>query len=97
MMKNVDVEIYLNQLISFFEKNPNDLLNLIGDSLKNKFFEKVRIQSIRNAETGDEVSLTQKQLIDIVVELKQEEINSGKSLIIHEVFEQNKVGIFCLN
>jgi hypothetical protein len=48
-------------------------------------------------EIGDEISLTQKQLIDIVVELKTEEISSGSSVVIHDVFEQNKVGIFCLN
>ena len=37
-MKNIDVEIYVSQLISFFENNPNDLMNLIGDSVKENFF-----------------------------------------------------------
>ncbi len=96
-MKNVDVEIYVNQLITFFDKNPNDLLNLIGDSLKDRFFEKVKVQCLKNAENGEEVSLTQKQIIDIVVEMKSEEVAEGKRLIIHKVFEQNKAGIFCLN
>ena len=97
MMKNVDVEIYVNQLISFFEKNPNDLINLIGDSLKDRFFEKIKKQCLKNAENGEEVSLTQKQIIDIVVEMKSEEVDEGKKLIIHKVFEQNKAGVFCLN
>jgi hypothetical protein len=97
MMKNVDVEIYVNQLISFFEKNPNDLINLIGDSLKDRFFEKIKKQCLKNAENGEEVSLTQKQIIDIVVEMKSEEVAEGKKLIIHKVFEQNKAGVFCLN
>ena len=97
MMKNVDVEIYVNQLITFFDKNPNDLLNLIGDSLKDRFFEKVKVQCLKNAENGEEVSLTQKQIIDIVVEMKSEEVAEGKRLIIHKVFEQNKAGVFCLN
>ena len=96
-MKNIDVEIYVSQLISFFENNPNDLMNLIGDSVKENFFNKVREQCYKNAEDGDEVSLTQKQIIDIVVELKMEEVEGGKTIIIHNVFEQNKVGIFCLN
>lgn len=96
-MKNVDVEIYLNQLISFFEKNPNDLINLIGESLKDEFYNKVRKQSLENIEKGEDVTLTQKQIIDIVVELKQDEIKKGNSIIIHEVFEQNRVGVFCLN
>ena len=39
-MKNVDVEIYLNQFISFFDKNPNDLIDLIGDINKGVFYKK---------------------------------------------------------
>jgi hypothetical protein len=96
-MKNIDVEIYVSQLISFFETNPNDLITLIGESVKEKFFDKIRKQCYKNAEDGDEISLTQKQIIDIVVELKTEELNRGGTIIIHDVFEQNKVGIFCLN
>jgi len=42
-MKYPDVEIYLNQFVSFFEKNPNDLLNLIGDIHKEIFLEKGRL------------------------------------------------------
>ena len=96
-MKNVDVEIYLNQLISFFDKNPNDLMVLIGDTFKELFFEKVREQCLKNVELGHEISLTQKQIIDIVVDIKKEEVNQGKVFRLHNVFEQNKVGIFCLN
>ena len=36
-MKNVDVEIYINQFISFFNNNPNDLLQLSADVLKDDF------------------------------------------------------------
>ena len=68
-MKNVDVEIYLNQLIGFFDKNPNDLIDLIGDLLKETFYEKVREQCIKNSEQGGEVSLTQKQIINIVIDI----------------------------
>ena len=96
-MKNIDVEIYVSQLISFFETNPNDLITLIGESVKEKFFDKIIKQCYKNAEDGDEISLTQKQIIDIVVELKTEELSHGGTIIIHDVFEQNKVGIFCLN
>ena len=70
-MSNIDVDIYVNQLITFFDKNPNDLIDLIGDLLKESFYEKVREQCIKNSEVGDEVSLTQKQIINIVVELKK--------------------------
>ncbi len=41
-MKNVEVELYLNQFIKFFDNNPNDLMNLIGDLGKEEFYDKVR-------------------------------------------------------
>jgi len=81
----------------FFEKNPNDLNILIGDSLKSRFFEKVKERCLMNVENGGEISLTQKQIIDIVVEIKEEEVSQGKKLILYKVFEKNKVGNFCLN
>ena len=37
-MKIIDVEIYISQFIDFFEKNPNDLLVLIGEVKKNEFY-----------------------------------------------------------
>lgn len=90
-MKNVDVEIYINQFITFFDNNPNDLIQLIGDVLKEDFYNKVKQTSLKNLENGEDVSLTQKQLISIVVELKQsqnEEVDMDKikSLIYHTKF-----------
>ena len=90
-MKNVDVEIYINQFITFFDNNPNDLIQLIGDVLKEDFYNKVKQASLKNLENGEDVSLTQKQLISIVVELKQsqnEEVDMDKikSLIYHTKF-----------
>ena len=41
-MKNVDVEVYLTNLINFFEKNPNDLIDLIGELKKTIFYDKLR-------------------------------------------------------
>jgi len=38
---NVDVQIYLSNFKSFFNNNPNDLINLIGDGDKDMFFELV--------------------------------------------------------
>ena len=77
-MKNVDVEIYINQFITFFNNNPNDLLQLIGDVLKDDFYDRVKQQSLDNIENGEDVSLTQKQIIDIVLVfiLKQKKILS---------------------
>lgn len=95
-MKNIDVEIYLNQLINFFEKNPNDLLDLIGDSLKEDFYKKVEETCYKNIDSGDEVSLTQKQIIDIVVELKKESFEKIEPKVIG-VFQKTKYGKFSLN
>lgn len=94
-MKNVDVEIYLNQLVSFFEKNPNDLIDLIGNNLKNSFFEKVKEQCYKNIENGDEISLTHKQLIDIVILLK--EGSNVNEELVHGVFQKTKFGLISLN
>jgi hypothetical protein len=97
MMKNVDVDIYVNQLISFFDKNPNDLIDLIGDLLKESFYEKVREQCFKNIENGDEVSLTQKQIIDIVVELKRGHSLEDDFHKVKQVVQNTKFGLIFLN
>ena len=47
---NVDVQIYLSNFKLFFNNNPNDLINLIGDGDKDKFFELVQESVIKNYE-----------------------------------------------
>ena len=93
-MKNVDVDIYVSQLISFFNNNPNDLIDLIGDSLKESFYEKIKEQCFKNIKDGDEVSLTQKQIIDIVVKLKKVEVIESK---VHSIVQETKFGNIFLN
>jgi hypothetical protein len=96
-MKNVEVEIYINQFITFFNNNPNDLLELIGDVLKDDFYKKVKQKSYDNVEKGEDVSLTQRQLISIVVELKKsqnQEIDIDK---IESIFIQTPFGQISLN
>lgn len=94
-MKNVDVEIYINQLISFFDKNPNDLIDLIGDLERENFYNKIKEECYKNLEKGDEISLTQKQLIDIVVSLRKDKKVDER--IIMGVFESTKFGLIGLN
>lgn len=96
-MKNIEVDIYLNQLVSFFDKNPNDLIDLIGESHKDKFFDKVREVCLQNVENGDDVTLTNQQLIDIVLEVKGAGMTKEEFEVINKVFEKNKFGTFCLN
>lgn len=72
-MKNIDCEVYISQLITFFEKNPNDLIQLIGDSQKEEFYDLLKEQCEENSKKGDHV-ITKDQMIDIVIQLKIPEI-----------------------
>lgn len=94
-MKNVDIEIYMNQFINFFESNPNDLIDLIGDTLKETFFEKVRMRCIDNYEKGEDISLTNRQMMEIILEIRNED--SPDIMRISKIFESTKYGTFCLN
>lgn len=85
-MKNVDVDIYVNQLKTFFKKNPESLKELIGNTDEDEFYIKVEEQSHKNIKVGDEVSLTKKQLIELVAELR--------GLKKKEKIEQDIIGIF---
>jgi len=96
-MKNLDVDLYITQFRGFFDKNPNDLLSLIGDVLVDDFFKRVEEQCYKNLEKGDEVSVTRQQLIDIVVDLKSEETEKDIQSSITKVFEHTKFGDICLN
>lgn len=94
MKNNVDCEIYISGFINFFEKNPNDLSNLIGEMNKEKFFMEVRITVYQNFDKGEDITLTQKQLLDILVKLH------GKNTKVMEVMvpiHKTKWGEFILN
>jgi len=69
---DVDIQIYLSNLKQFFKNNPNDLMNIIGDSNQEKFFELVEEQVIENQKNGDGLELTKKQIIDIVLILTKD-------------------------
>ena len=98
-MKNLDVDLYITQFRGFFEKNPNELMTLIGDVLAEDFFKRVEEQCYKNLEKGDEVSVTRQQLIDIVVDLNSDESEFEKDLknSVTRVFEHTKFGDICLN
>jgi hypothetical protein len=71
---NVDVQIYLSNFKSFFNNNPNDLINLIGDGDKDKFFKLVEGAVIENYDKGEDLELTKKQLIDIMLILTKDRV-----------------------
>ena len=81
-MKNIDVEIYFSQLHSFFEKNPNDLISLIGKSDRDIFYE-----------NGDEIQLTNQQLIGVVLEV----LDINKDQPVDKTFFETKLGKICMN
>jgi hypothetical protein len=60
---NVDVEIYMNNIIKFFKENPNNLLNLVPKTKEEEFYSKLREVANQNYEKGEEVNLTKNQII----------------------------------
>lgn len=87
---SVDVEIYLKNLINFFENNPNDLITLIGDFNKEKFYDEIKVVAYRNFEEKKEIELTKKQLIEIVFKLTKNDKSNA-------IFLSTKIGQICLN
>lgn len=73
-MDRIDCEIYVKQMISFFENNPGDFMTLVGNVQKEKFYEKIREKSFQNLENGLDYVLSKQQIIDIVIELKLPEL-----------------------
>jgi|TARA_R110000796_G_scaffold7622_1_gene25936 hypothetical protein len=91
----VEVDMYVNQFKVFFDKNPDDLTELIGDILVSDFYNEVKTQSSLNYENGDEVSLTQKQIINIVIKLKSP--NKEIEDKVYNIFQNTNFGKICLN
>ena len=52
-MSRIDCEVYVSQMISFFESNPSDFMELVGDVQKEKFYDKIREKSFENLEKGE--------------------------------------------
>jgi len=95
-MKNVDVEIYLSQLISFFDKNPNDFIDLIGSENKELFYEKVKEQCYKNVKNGEDATLTRNQLLEIAFSIKNKDKDKTVK-VIDGVYQNTKFGKICLN
>jgi hypothetical protein len=98
-MGNVDCEIYMRQLITFFENNPNDLMELIGQVQKQEFFDKLREQCEKNSKESDDHIITRQQMVDIVIQLKMPEmVNTEESIEkIQGFVQKTKWGDIILN
>jgi hypothetical protein len=93
-MKNVDVEVYMSNLINFFEKNPNDLIVLIGDLQKDEFYSKLREECEKNLKEGKDIVLSKEQIVNVVVELK---IPDMKYNNLDKIVQKTKFGNIILN
>ena len=94
---NVDVEIYMNGIIKFFKNNPDDLFTLIPKGKEDEFYGKIRDASLKNIGLGEDVSLTQKQILDICVILNGKDPNSPKKEKLESFIMETKFGNIILN
>jgi uncharacterized protein YecE (DUF72 family) len=98
-MSNVDIEIYVSQLINFFESNPNDLIDLVGKIQKEEFYLMLRQKCEENHKKGEDIVLTKNQIIDIVVELKIPELTEklNPEQVVEGFIQKTKFGDIILN
>jgi len=90
-MSNVDIQIYISQIKTFFNENPEQLIKLIGNINPDIFFDEVEKLSTINYEKGEDVQLTNKQMVNILFK-----INKGRTKDIVAV-EETKFGKLYLN
>jgi hypothetical protein len=88
---SVDVEIYMNNITKFFRENPKDLLNLVPKDKENEFYLKMKEQAFENYEKGEEIPLTQKQIILICVELNQTLLEPPKMTMSDLLNKKSKI------
>lgn len=94
---NVDVQIYVSQFKTFFQDNPQDFLNLVGKADPDKFFEKVGQMAQKNLNEGSDIELTQKQLIEIILELNDMGSEEIKEIELKVPMLTTPFGNFFLN
>ena len=93
-MRNLDIDIYMNNFKGFFDKNPEQLTQLIGSIDSDKFFDGVRSIVEENAK-DEEKSLepTRKQLIDLIVKLNGNKTGVDKVM----PYIKHHMGLICMN
>ena len=94
---SVDVEIYISGFINFFEKNPNDLMALIGDLQKDEFYQKLRKKCENNFKDGKDIVLSKEQIVETVLELKFVDIETKEKKHLNKVVQKTKFGDIILN
>jgi hypothetical protein len=92
-MGDLEIEIYMSNFRTFFEKNPKQLVQLIGDIDPEKFYEKVRKIVEKNTEDGKQTEPTRQQMIDLILELNGVPSNLEKLMPTMS----HHMGLICLN
>lgn len=92
---SVEVDIYMNNIVKFFKENPKDLLNLVPKDKEEEFYDKIRKVAHNNYKEVEEAPLTQKQLIDVCVEINGK--TSKKKPKLDEITFDTKFGKIFLN
>lgn len=95
-MNNVDIEIYFSQFKTFFKENPRELENLIGKGSADEFYNEVYKKITENSKNGEELELTQRQIIDVVLKINQMGYKKEDEIPL-EIFQQTEFGLICLN
>lgn len=93
---NVDVEIYMSNIIKFFKTNPNDLINLVPKEKEDEFYQKIREAATNNIDNGEDVTLTQKQMIGICLTLNNKKSNEEEKEV-NKIVMETKFGSIFLN
>ena len=93
-MKNLDIEIYMTNFKGFFDKNPDQLKQLIGDINPEKFYNGIReIVEENSKEYEKPLEPTRKQIIGLLVDLNINTKNVKKVL----PYMEHHMGLICLN
>jgi thioredoxin-related protein len=93
-MGNLDIEIYMTNFKGFFDKNPEQLNQLIGSIDSEKFFDGVRkIVEENSKEEERALEPTRKQLIDLIVKLNGDK--KGVDKVMPHM--QHHMGLICMN
>ena len=93
-MGNLEIEIYMKNFKGFFDKNPEQLKQLIGDIDSDKFFTGVRgIVEFNSEDEEKPLEPTRKQLIDLIVKLNGDKTGVDKVI----PYIKHHMGLICMN
>jgi hypothetical protein len=95
-MGNVDIDIYMNNFVGFFKKNPDQLKILIGEINPESFYSEIKSIAEKNLLDEKEIVPTRKQMVDLLVGMNT---NKNKKQITDVVipFMEHRMGKIIMN